>query len=67
MSTFKVYAITFVVGAVVLRSLGVLQGPDYTWEAVHAANWSSQLCVALPILSFGYQVRGISGSGAGHH
>lgn len=65
MSTFKVYAIAFVVGAVLWRALGAVAAPDYSWAAVHAStlDLSSPDCwqglgVALPILAFGFQVGG---------
>ncbi len=65
MSTFKVYAIAFVVGAVLWRALGAVGAPDYSWAAVHASTFDLSspdcwqgLAVALPILAFGFQVRG---------
>lgn len=62
-STFKVYAIAFVVGAVVWRALGAVGSPDFSWAAVHASTldpsspdcWQG-LAIALPILAFGFQV-----------
>lgn len=62
-STFKVYAIAFVVGAVLWRAVGAVGEPDYSWAAVHASTldlsspdcWQG-LAVALPILAFGLQV-----------
>ena len=68
-STLKLYAIAFVVGAVVWRSAQALAAPGYPWHAVHAsllaggggtggagAGWGG-LAVALPLLAFGFQVR----------
>lgn len=57
-SAFKVYAIAFVVGSVVFRSLGTLQAPGYSWEGVASFDWSQHLFATLPILAFGFQVRG---------
>ena len=47
----------FVVGAVVSGSAGALGDPGYPWQSLHAAVGGPQeLCVALPILAFGFQV-----------
>ncbi|PRW39208.1 transcriptional regulator [Chlorella sorokiniana] len=61
-SNFKVYAIAFVVGAVLWRAMGAIGEPAYSWAAVHASTldpsspdcWRG-LAVALPILAFGFQ------------